>query len=267
MNYLGDYRTGATVRLMWDTNASAGGSITRATDGSIRIYKNVSDTQRSSAAGITDTEDADAVTGIHRLSIDLSDNTDAGFYAAGSDYFVVLVGAAIDGQTVNKVLGSFSIENRNPPVDVTKVAGVTISAYDLAVSSVSGKNIVVTGGPATDDSLNGNVYQVVAGTGIGQCIAVTDYTGSSGTIKAYFAPSIALDSTSRLSLLGFYQKIAANTGMIEGLHMAAAAAGGKLSGVTGSTPTLRDLDDATDMIALTVDANKNRTAVTRTNPY
>lgn len=112
MRYLGDYAVNAVVDLIWSTFDAAGASITRATDGSIRIYKNNSATQRSSSAGITDTEDFDSLTGIHHLRIDLSDNTDAGFYAAGSEYFVVLVGAVIDGETVNAVLAQFSIENR-----------------------------------------------------------------------------------------------------------------------------------------------------------
>ena len=110
MRHLGDYPTSATVDLKWTSTALNGASITRGTDGSIRIYKNNSDTQRSSSAGITDTEDFDSLTGVHHLRIDLSDNTDASFYAAGNEYQVVLVGAVIDGVTVNTVLAEFSIE-------------------------------------------------------------------------------------------------------------------------------------------------------------
>ena len=112
MRYLGDFATGATVRVPWMTTAADGSSITRATNGAIRIYKNTSTTERSSSAGITDTEDFDALAGVHVVSIDLADNTDAGFYAAGNDYVVVLQGAVIDGKTVNAVLAQFSIQNR-----------------------------------------------------------------------------------------------------------------------------------------------------------
>lgn len=110
MQYLGDFPVGATVHLKWPTNGANGASITRSTDGSIRIYKNSSTTERSSSAGITSTEDFDTLTGVHGLAIDLSENTDAGFYAAGNEYQVVLAGATIDGQTVNAVLAHFSIE-------------------------------------------------------------------------------------------------------------------------------------------------------------
>ena len=112
MMYLGDFAANATVDFKWNTNTSAGASVTRATNGNIRIYKANSATQRTSANGITDTEDFDSLTGVHHLRIDTADNTDAGFYAAGSDYQVVLEGAVIDGQTVNAVLAHFSIANR-----------------------------------------------------------------------------------------------------------------------------------------------------------
>lgn len=107
---LGDYKTGSTVRFKWNTSGTDGSSITRATNGTIRVYKDGSNVERTSGAGITDTEDFDSITGVHHCDIDLSDNTDAGFYAAGSDYFVVLVGAVIDGKTVNVCLAQFGIE-------------------------------------------------------------------------------------------------------------------------------------------------------------
>lgn len=131
-NYLGDFLAGVTLRFKWNTFALAGESITRATDGSIRVYKDDSATQRTSGAGITDTEDFDSLTGLHHITIDLSDNTDAGFYVAGHDYMVVLVGAVIDGKTINSVLAEFSIENRNTKADVTKWSGTTVAAPDTA---------------------------------------------------------------------------------------------------------------------------------------
>jgi hypothetical protein len=83
--------------------------VTRATDGSIRIYKNGSIVQRTSSNGITDTEDFDGLTGVHHCSIQLSDNSDADFYAPGSEFQVVLATATIDGVAVNACLAHFSI--------------------------------------------------------------------------------------------------------------------------------------------------------------
>lgn len=120
---LGDFVAVATLRFMWNTNGQDGASITRGTNGSIRIYKNNSTTERTSSSGITDTEDFDSLTGVHQCSIDLSDNADSGFYAAGNNYFVVLAGAVIDTKTVNVCLAQFSIENR------------TVSALSAAVAN------------------------------------------------------------------------------------------------------------------------------------
>lgn len=126
---LGDYVAGATLRFMWNTNGQDGASITRATNGSIRIYKNNSTTERTSSAGIMDTEDFDTLTGVHQCSIDLSDNTDAGFYAAGNNYFVVLAGAVIDTKTVNVCLAQFSIENRTVSALSAAVANAVADAW------------------------------------------------------------------------------------------------------------------------------------------
>lgn len=138
-SYLGDFASGATVQFLWGTNAADGSSITRATDGAIRVYKDASATQRSSSAGITDTEDFDSLTGIHLCAIDLSDNTDAGFYATGHNYTVVLAGATIDGKSVNSVLAYFSISNRvtatvsgTVDANVVKWTGTNVASPDTA---------------------------------------------------------------------------------------------------------------------------------------
>jgi len=105
--YLGDFKEDSIVYFCWDTNDKDGASITRATDGTIKVYKD--DSTAESTVGIADNEDFDGLTGVHNCKIDLSSDA---FYVAGHDYSVVLAGAVIDGQTVNAVLATFSIENR-----------------------------------------------------------------------------------------------------------------------------------------------------------
>ena len=105
--YLGDFKEDSTLYFYWGTNNKDGASVTRATDGAIKVYKD--DGTAESTAGITDIEDFDSLTGVHNCKVDLS--ADA-FYAKGHDYSVVLVGAVIDGETVNAVLATFSIESR-----------------------------------------------------------------------------------------------------------------------------------------------------------
>lgn len=105
--YLGDFKEDSMLCFCWGTNNKDGASITRATNGTIKVYRD--DNTTETTAGITDTEDFDGQTGIHNCKIDLS--ADA-FYAAGYDYSVVLAGAVIDGENVNAVLATFSVENR-----------------------------------------------------------------------------------------------------------------------------------------------------------
>ncbi len=122
--YLGDFRTGKTIYSMWNSNAIAGGSITRATNGTISVYKDSSNTQ--STTGVTDTEDKDSLTGVHYVAIDTS--ADGTFYSAGSDFMVVLSAATIDGKTINAFLFQFSLENRSHLMPTTDGRKLDVSA-------------------------------------------------------------------------------------------------------------------------------------------
>lgn len=106
MTYIGDFPQDQTIYHMWSTNDSAGASVTRATDGTVSVYKDDGTTQVTT--GITDGEDHDSLTGVHLCTI-VTTNV---WYAPAHDYTVVLSAAVVDGQTVNTPLFSFSIENR-----------------------------------------------------------------------------------------------------------------------------------------------------------
>jgi hypothetical protein len=118
MQHLGNRTEDSSLDFKWNTNAIAGESITRATNGTVSVYKGNNTTQ--STAGVTDTEDFDSLTGVHHCRIDLS--ADA-FYVTGEDYQVVLSAATIDGKTINAVLASFTIEKGFDEVDVVKFGG------------------------------------------------------------------------------------------------------------------------------------------------
>jgi len=101
------YNAGDTIYFPFDTYAgSTGASVTisglAVTD--IEVYKNGSMTQRASDNGYTllDTDgiDLDGATGFHGFKIDTSDNSDAGFWADGSTYIVLVNAITVDGQTV-----------------------------------------------------------------------------------------------------------------------------------------------------------------------
>jgi hypothetical protein len=113
--YFGDFPTNHTsvvipFNAFTSNDPAASATITDFANTDVHIHKNGSLTQRASSAGVAIDIDVDAITGGHWVTIDLSDNTDAGFYAAGSEISVRIEGVTIDGATVNAFIGSFSIE-------------------------------------------------------------------------------------------------------------------------------------------------------------
>ena len=154
MTYYGDFPTSHTsVCLVFDSFAAATGApaaTTNFANTDIQIYKNGGTTQRSSANGITVTTSFDTNTGLQMIVIDTSDNTDAGFYAAGNEYSVGVADITVDGQTLRFWVGAFSIERAGgvlallkagtAKVDVTKWLTTTVSTPTVAgVPNVNAK--------------------------------------------------------------------------------------------------------------------------------
>ena len=122
MMYIGDFKEDKPVCFMWNTMDSDGASVTRSVDGTIVVYKSNSDglgfDPVQVTTGITNDEDFDGVTGVHSCVITTTD----AWYEVDRDYAVVLIGATIDGQVVNVLLATFSIDNRLTAGDI--VAGI-----------------------------------------------------------------------------------------------------------------------------------------------
>src|SRR5258708_11269585 len=90
---IGDVKAGSTINIPVTTNAANGSAIAPSapfTTADFQVYKDNLGTPRASVAGWTVTSPVNSVVGQHRITLNLSDNTDAGFYAAGHDYYVVL---------------------------------------------------------------------------------------------------------------------------------------------------------------------------------
>src|SRR3990172_6038610 len=108
---LGIVKPGTLVYIPFHTfdsnDPSASVTLTGLATTDIEVYSNGSVTQRASDAGYalldTDGIDFDAITGIHGFSINLADNTTGGFWAAGSQYWVVVASVTVDAGTVNFV--------------------------------------------------------------------------------------------------------------------------------------------------------------------
>lgn len=125
--YIGNFAEDATVYCVFNTftsdDPSASCTITDFINTDVHIHKDNDTTQRNNAAGITVSTNFDGITGSHMIVIDTSDDTVAGFWVTGHDYFVRIEGTTIDGATVNAFVSHFAIENRFNEVDVVKWLG------------------------------------------------------------------------------------------------------------------------------------------------
>lgn len=143
---VGDQAVGDTLYLPFDTYDSNGASVTitglAVTD--IEIYKDGSATTRSSDSGYaledTDGIDFSSTVGMHGFSVDLSDNSDSGFYAAGSTYWLNINAVTVDSQTV-RFTYRFTIGKLLRPT----LAGRTL---DIQASGEVDANVTLYGGSA-----------------------------------------------------------------------------------------------------------------------
>lgn len=164
--FYGDYDTTETVYIPFNTfssdDPSASVTITNLVAGDVEIHKDGSTTQRASDNGVTVTINFDGVTGNHLVSIDLSDNSDAGYYANGSRYQVRIEGATVDGGTINAWIGSFSIGCTLRPT----TAGRTLDVETGGCAGIDWANVA---NPTTALDLSGTDIQL--------CDTVTTLTG------------------------------------------------------------------------------------------
>jgi hypothetical protein len=165
--YLGDFRSGKTVRRLFPTNAIAGESITIATNGTVQVYKNNGTSQ--STAGVTFTEDFDGLVGVHAVDIDMS--ADGTFYSSASDFECVLAAATIDGKSINTPLFCWSVENRSAVMPTAD--GRTIDLDVGGNVDVATVNTTVTANLATT-----GLDTVRIESGISASAALTDDAGT-----------------------------------------------------------------------------------------
>ena len=153
-DYLGDFPAGATVYWKFTTNSGVGARVNPSTaweTNDLVCYKNSTATPRSSQAGYTVTSTFNSKDGLTHVTIDTSDNTDAGFWAAGGEYQCVLYpDETVDSQLVAAVVAQFSIERSNgalallkrlPTIDstVSRVKAVANQVIDVfLVDAVTG---------------------------------------------------------------------------------------------------------------------------------
>lgn len=196
----GTVRPGTTLYIpfaTYDSNdPSASVTLTGLATTDIEVYKDGSVTQRASDAGFalldTDGIDFDGTTGIHGISIDLADNTTAGFYAAGSQYFVVVASVTVDAATINFIAARFTI-------------GYPSALINTTIASLSSQtSFTLTAGPAEDDALNGMevmIHDVASAVQCGRAV-ILDYTGSSKTVTLAAGTTFTAAATDNIAIIG-----------------------------------------------------------------
>lgn len=166
VSFFGDFDTTETVVIPFNTfdsnDPSASVTATNLANTDVDIHKDGSLTQRSSAAGVAVDIDVDGITGCHWVTIDLSDNTDAGFYANGSQYSVRIEGVTVDAGTINPWIGAFSIGRMLRPT----TAGRTLDVTATGAAGIDWGNIE-----------NKTTANDLSATDIQLCDTVTTLTG------------------------------------------------------------------------------------------
>jgi hypothetical protein len=336
----GNVPAGSVLPIPFDSFAgSTGASVTisglAVTD--IEVYKGTSMTQRASDAGYalmdTDGIDLDGTTGIQGFSIDTGDNTDAGFFTAGSFFWVVVSAITVDSQTVNFIAATFRLvaaENTagTPVSDAVRISGDSTAAdncelffdgtgYAPAVpngapifgvvgsGTLSGTHSTTTadlGANAPSHDIVGMILKIAGfpsrvvdayntGTGVATfspALAGTPTDTTAWTLygappastttpipanvtamaaNTLTASALATDAVTEIVAAVFARAFSAAYGALtfdELVKLIAAVLLGKASGLETTTATFRNLADNADAVVATVDADGNRTSVTRT---
>jgi hypothetical protein len=191
---LGKVRPGSTIRVPFGSFAATTGApsaVTNYADADIQVYKDGGTTQRASAAGMTATTTFDTLTGINMVTIDLADNTTAGFWAAGSEYIVVISDITVDAQTLRFPIARFTI-------------GVPGELFATTVATLASQtSFTLTAGPAEDDALNGCILYFHDVASAVQCgfAVVSDYTGSTKTVTLVAGTTFTVAATDNVAIM------------------------------------------------------------------
>lgn len=161
MDYIGDFRVAAVHDHKFTSRSfSTGVPTTLAGTPACSVYKDNNTTQTTT--GVTLTVDFDGVTGLNNVNVDTAN----AFYAAGSNFDVVITTGTVGGvSVVGEVVYSFSVEARSAIMPTT--AGRTL---DVSATGEAGVDWANVGSPTTAVNLSGTTTNLVN--------TVTTYTGN-----------------------------------------------------------------------------------------
>lgn len=199
MRDFGTVRPGTTLYIpfaTYDSNdPSASVTLTGLATTDIEVIKDGSTTARSSDSGyaLLGTDGIDEYgTGIHGISISLADNTAAGFYASGSQYWAVIASITVDGATINFISATWRIGYPDALLNTTIATLASQTSFTL------------TAGPAEDDALNGMwcvIHDVASAVQLGYAV-ISDYTGSTKTVTLAAGTTFTAAASDNIAIMG-----------------------------------------------------------------
>jgi len=108
--YQGDlsYQQAYGIQIFFNCADKDGGAVADENDGTLIVFRGT-DLTGYTGSGLILTRNVDGLTGINRVYLSISD----AYFQNNNDYTVVYHSVTVDGETVNSVVGHFSIENRH----------------------------------------------------------------------------------------------------------------------------------------------------------
>lgn len=250
---LGDFDANAVIHFKFTTyRPSTGAPFTLDSSPILSVYKDASTTQ--STAGVTLTADFDGVTGMSHVAVDTS--ADGTFYAEGSFFDVVITTGTVDSvSAVGTVVGRFTLRKTAALKPTT-----ARRTLDVSAGGEAGIDWANVGSPTTTLNLSGTTIKTS-----------TDIATDTAAIKAKTdnlpaspaATGAAMTLTAGAVDAIHDEVVEGSTSMREMLRGFAAVLMGKAAGLATTTATYRDIGDTKARITATVDADGNRTSVTR----
>jgi hypothetical protein len=154
-----------------------------------------------------------------------------------------------------------------PEVNTTHVAGTSQTARDIGASVLLSNGTGTGQVSLTSGRVNADVTHIATAavsTSTAQLgVNVVNAAGTAWGSGAITAASLAADAGTELADAIHDEVVEGSTTMRQLLRLFAAVLTGKASGLGTTTAVYRDIGDTKDRITATVDADGNRTAVTR----
>jgi hypothetical protein len=213
---LGTVQEGATVTIPISHSLGTGAAGSFATPlvvADIDVYNAsgaIDITQRNSTAGFAVDDTFDGVTGLTVFTIDLSDDTDPGFYSTGNSYVVSLTPTAtLDGVVVAAWIAYFTIESVSQRAARTFNDAVFVT--DTVVTTTSNTTTAINltdflDAQAPDNSTTGELWLWQDSTGELEYFRVQSMTSLVATVEAWPAGgalSAAVAASDKLWRVGY----------------------------------------------------------------